>query len=82
MQTCRYPTSYVEITNGSTTDYCWTDGTAIDCYPSTTLLATTSGRFGSVVSPNYVGGKIDCSSTTKKGSNMEADINIKLTYPQ
>jgi thermitase len=78
-QTCRSPSFWLQITNGKTLYYCGTNGTTIDCYPSTTLLPTTSGRL--LVSPNYVGGQIDC-YTTKQGGSAEADINITLTYPQ
>jgi thermitase len=78
-QTCRYPNFWLQITNGKTLYYCGTNGTTIDCYPSTTLLPTTSGRL--VVSPNYIGGQIDCANT-QRGGSAEGDINITLTYPQ
>jgi thermitase len=78
-QTCRTPSFWLQITNGKTLYYCGTNGTTIDCYPTTTLLPFTSGRL--VASPNYVGGQIDC-YTTKQGGSAEADINITLTYPQ
>jgi thermitase len=80
-QALRYPNFYVQIANGKTFYYCGTVGTTIDCYPTTTMLPTTSGRSGSVVSPNYVAGQIN-GVTTKQGGSTEADINITLTYPQ
>jgi thermitase len=80
-QALRYPNFYVQIANGKTFYYCGTAGTTVDCYPLTTMLPTTSGRSGSVVSPNYVAGQINA-VTTKQGGSTEADINITLTYPQ
>ncbi len=80
-QALRYPNFYVQIANSKTFFYCGTDGTTVDCYPSTTMLPTTSGRNGSVVSPNYLAGQIN-GVTSKQGGSTEADINITLTYPQ
>jgi len=80
-QALRYPTFYVQIANGRTFFYCGTNGTTVDCYPSTTMLPTTINRFGSLVSPNYVAGQID-GVATKQGGTSQADINITLTYPQ
>ncbi len=77
---CRYPSFWVQITNGAATYYCGTDGTTVDCYPSVPMLPPITSRQGSW-SSNYVGGQIDCSST-KQGGSAEADINITLTYPQ
>jgi hypothetical protein len=80
-QALRYPNFYVQIANGKTFYYCGTVGTTVDCYPTTTMLPTTSGRSGSVVSPNYVAGQIN-GVTSKQGGSTAADINITLTYPQ
>ncbi|HUS13287.1 MAG TPA: S8 family serine peptidase [Pyrinomonadaceae bacterium] len=80
LQSCRSPTVWVQVTNGKATYYCGTDGTTVDCFPSTTMLPPTSGRSGSL-SSNYIGGQINCSGT-KQSSGAEADINITLTYPQ
>jgi thermitase len=77
---CRYPSFWVQITNGGETYYCGTYGTTVDCYPSVSLLPPVSSRQGSW-SSNYVGGQIDCAST-KQGGSAEANINITLTYPQ
>jgi thermitase len=77
---CRYPSFWVQITNGAATYYCGTYGTTVDCYPSVTMLPAISSRQGSW-SSNYVGGQIDC-AITKQGGSAEADINITLTYPQ
>jgi hypothetical protein len=76
-QAPRSPTFWLQITNGKTVYYCGTDGTTIDCYPSTTLLPTRSGSVG----PNYVAGQIN-GVATKRGGSAEANINITLTYPQ
>jgi hypothetical protein len=78
-QAPRFPNFWLQITNGKATYYCGTDGTTIDCYPSTTLLPFTSSR--NAVSPNYVAGQID-GAATKQGGSSQADINITLTYPQ
>ena len=80
LQSCRSPTVWVQVTNGNATYYCGTDGTTVDCFPSTTMLPPTSGRSGSL-SSNYIGGQINCSST-KQSSGAAADINITLSYPQ
>jgi thermitase len=77
---CRYPSFWVQITNGATTYYCGTYGTTVDCYPSVPMLPPVSSRQGSW-SSNYVGGQIDCASS-KQGGSAEADIDITLTYPQ
>ena len=77
----RYPTFYVQIANSKTFYYCGTVGTTVDCYPTTTMLPTSSGRNGLVVSPNYLAGQIN-GVATKQGGSTEADINITLTYPQ
>ena len=80
-QAPRYPTFWLQITNTRTVYYCGTSDTTVDCYPTTTMLPTTNGRNGSLISPNYVGGQINGSATNQRDTS-EAFINLTLTYPQ